>query len=264
MTKRVTPGFTLIELLTVVAVIAVLAAIAVPNFLEAQVRAKVARTHADMAAVSSALRSYYADHNRYPANNPHLRRFLQAAVHVEQPDALSLPTPPDEPVSWTSDDPDRTMRPGLASLGYPEWERIIRRGHSFRYPILPTSGHDLRVLTTPVAYCGRSLPLDPFHDNRDMPFTYVNLADLQTTAGETGPGGRLRRYVLLSYGPDNDSSRPRFNPARGPFLPYDPTNGTVSHGEIVLFGDHSTHARPDDLKPVMPPSSQPADPFGGW
>ncbi|MCC5878251.1 MAG: prepilin-type N-terminal cleavage/methylation domain-containing protein, partial [Candidatus Sumerlaeia bacterium] len=59
-------GFTLIELLIVVAIIAILAAIAVPNFLEAQVRSKVSRTLADMRTVVTALESYAVDHNRYP------------------------------------------------------------------------------------------------------------------------------------------------------------------------------------------------------
>jgi general secretion pathway protein G len=59
-------GFTLIELLIVVAIIAILAAIAVPNFLEAQVRSKVSRQLANMRTVTTALESYYVDNNRYP------------------------------------------------------------------------------------------------------------------------------------------------------------------------------------------------------
>lgn len=59
-------GFTLIELLIVVAIIGILAAIAVPNFLNAQVRAKVARAHADMQSLSTAFESYSIDHNAYP------------------------------------------------------------------------------------------------------------------------------------------------------------------------------------------------------
>ena len=59
-------GFTLIELLIVVAIIAILAAIAVPNFLEAQTRAKVSRCKADMASVATAIESYCVDNAHYP------------------------------------------------------------------------------------------------------------------------------------------------------------------------------------------------------
>jgi len=60
-------GFTLIELLIVVAIIAILAAIAVPNFLEAQVRSKVSRVRSDQRSLATALESYYVDNNNYPA-----------------------------------------------------------------------------------------------------------------------------------------------------------------------------------------------------
>ncbi|HPB32086.1 MAG TPA: prepilin-type N-terminal cleavage/methylation domain-containing protein [Candidatus Sumerlaeota bacterium] len=62
-------GFTLIELLIVVAIIAILAAIAVPNFLEAQIRGKFARAVSDMRTLATAVESYAVDHNRYPPNN---------------------------------------------------------------------------------------------------------------------------------------------------------------------------------------------------
>ena len=50
-------AFTLIELLIVVAIIAILAAIAVPNFLEAQVRAKISRVKADQRTASVGIES---------------------------------------------------------------------------------------------------------------------------------------------------------------------------------------------------------------
>ena len=59
-------AFTLIELLIVVAIIAILAAIAVPNFLEAQVRSKVSRARADIRSLATGLEAYRTDHNRYP------------------------------------------------------------------------------------------------------------------------------------------------------------------------------------------------------
>ena len=59
-------GFTLIELLIVVAIIAILASIAVPNFLEAQARAKIARAEADMRTIATALEAYRTDNSGYP------------------------------------------------------------------------------------------------------------------------------------------------------------------------------------------------------
>ncbi len=59
-------AFTLIELLIVVAIIGILAAIAVPNFLNAQIRAKVARAEADQRSIGTALEAYQLDNNAYP------------------------------------------------------------------------------------------------------------------------------------------------------------------------------------------------------
>jgi type II secretion system protein G len=59
-------GFTLIELLIVIAIIAILALIAIPNFLEAQVRARVSRVHSDMRALGTAVEAYTVDNQRAP------------------------------------------------------------------------------------------------------------------------------------------------------------------------------------------------------
>ena len=64
--RRYHGAFTLIELLIVVAIIGILAAIAVPNFLNAQVRAKIARVHADERSFATAMEMYYIDNNAYP------------------------------------------------------------------------------------------------------------------------------------------------------------------------------------------------------
>ncbi len=59
-------AFTLIELLIVIAIILILISIALPNFLEAQLRAKVARAAGDIKSISFAIESYNLDRKTYP------------------------------------------------------------------------------------------------------------------------------------------------------------------------------------------------------
>jgi len=64
--KTTSLGFTLIELLIVVAIIAILAAIAVPNFLEAQVRSKVSRAKSDLRSIATGMEAYALEYHAYP------------------------------------------------------------------------------------------------------------------------------------------------------------------------------------------------------
>jgi prepilin-type N-terminal cleavage/methylation domain-containing protein len=66
MSPSIRRAFTLIELLIVVAIIAILAAIAVPNFLEAQMRSKISRVKNDLRTIATGLEAYRVDYNKPP------------------------------------------------------------------------------------------------------------------------------------------------------------------------------------------------------
>ncbi|NUN96222.1 MAG: prepilin-type N-terminal cleavage/methylation domain-containing protein [Candidatus Omnitrophica bacterium] len=61
-------GFTMMELATVGLIISILMAIALPNFLEAQIRARVTAAISDMATISAAIEEYYLSYRAYPPN----------------------------------------------------------------------------------------------------------------------------------------------------------------------------------------------------
>jgi hypothetical protein len=90
----------LIELLIVIAIILILIAIALPNFLDAQARAKVTKTEGDMKAMETALEAYRIDWKKY---------FTTWQIH-----RLTTPT------KYLTELPEDPFGPIIASdVGYP-------------------------------------------------------------------------------------------------------------------------------------------------
>lgn len=124
--KHCTRGFTLIELLIVVAIIGILAAIAVPNFLNAQIRAKVSAAESDMRNLGVALESYRLDNNVYPnttVNGVQLTRFTRL-VKLTTPIAYMGSLPADKFIKLGIDEtnPDPV-------LTYPYWDPKFADGY---------------------------------------------------------------------------------------------------------------------------------------
>ena len=113
-------AFTLIELLIVVAIIAILAAIAVPNFLEAQVRAKTSRVRSDMRTVAVAMESYRLDNT---AHAPHDRHFGTGTLRINPVAKGQYPlTTPVAYITTTPQDPFFNGRDDLATWGGPVFD----------------------------------------------------------------------------------------------------------------------------------------------
>ena len=71
--RKEAKGFSLIELLIVMAIIAILAAIAIPNLLTAQTKAKVSKALAESKLIVTQTQLYQADKNLYPGSVDDLR-----------------------------------------------------------------------------------------------------------------------------------------------------------------------------------------------
>ena len=188
-------AFTLIELLIVVAIIAILALIAVPNFLEAQTRAKVTRVKADFRAMATGLEAYRTDNQSYPT-------------------------------------------------GWP----------AYRTPF------SLVPLTTPIAYLSSAYSKDPFKpnpsNNREGDYIYFSYEydsfwRFIINGGSSGsypgalpstqtPWRQFTGWSVTSWGPDRAQQAIEWlvYHREDQYRVYDPTNGTISEGDIGYFGGH--------------------------
>jgi prepilin-type N-terminal cleavage/methylation domain-containing protein len=206
-------AFTLIELLIVVAIIAILAAIAVPNFLEAQTRSKVSRTKADMRSITTGLESYAVDHNKYPIylnsadpEYPTYNRTAVSAARYEHKVPFLITTP----IAYMTSLPNDVFERVLSS------ETGENTKHTFHY----SNDQDYT-----------SDPNGGANSKEFAPVRYLYTQVVQPGASAYATGSAV--WVMLSHGPDRDDDNP--DDGRTPCA-YDPTNGTVSDGDIYCFG----------------------------
>ena len=225
--KDIAKGFTLIELLIVVAIIAILAAIAVPNFLEAQVRSKVSRTKSDQRTMATGLEAYYVDNNSYPQCNSRgtaLRYTLNATA----------------PLNTGAEE---------------NWEILERLSSPIAYLTTGTFADPFLIKTRKSAASSAAMvaaPVSRVTPDTDIVArlnTYIYQSVSPTQRATVVAGGfepnrvKASGWFLHSVGPDSNyynlggvlaNERTKED---GPILLiYDPTNGTVSEGSVWRTG----------------------------
>lgn len=154
-------AFSLVELLVVVGILAILASIGINNMLEASVRSKVAAAKNNLRVVSGALEAFAVDYNRYPYEG-----------YLTESDPFGI----------------------LAS-------------------------RQLRMLTTPVAYCSSLAFHDPFG-----PLKAYNLESIVSL--------RCKNTIVFSH--KNDLPIPEIiNPEQSIFYYYYPYFSELIHNSLL-------------------------------
>jgi prepilin-type N-terminal cleavage/methylation domain-containing protein len=197
-------GFTLIELLIVVAIIAILAAIAIPNFLAAQTRSKVSGVMKEQQTINTGLEAYQVDNTAYPMSSNSIYTGSYGRLDVCRLARLAQLT---TPIAYLTRVPmdvfnikgNSTTLPGLENMTG-SWDRA--------YPYW-----EPKVFNAYKA--------NPAYDNM-----FTEVPDERNKIG---------RWALMSFGPDQNYSV-TLGTWPGKILFYDPTNGTVTNGDVWRFG----------------------------
>ena len=203
-------GFTLIELLIVIAIILILISIALPNFLEAQVRAKVANARGEVRSLMIATEMYKNDWGgREPKTNMTASSGTYSSWWGFTSTLLTTPnkyiaTVPFEPFSDTE---TLTAWKGMGGAeGDPPYT-VVRDTMMIKlqWPVGATVSNNAKVQ----AAAGGPVPISR------------QFYDANCKAG----------YFYYSSGPERVDGTVWGNPQF-----YSPTNGTSSFGDIYEFG----------------------------
>ncbi len=201
-------AFTLIELLIVVAIIGILAAIAVPNFLNAQIRARIARVESDHKSLSLAIESYRIDNNQ-PPHSPPLGGIYKYSFafryHPLTTPVAYLNGVPDDPF------PHRSAQELDRSIDY----RTVAGGAAYGY----------------------------FRADFSGPGGQYNFGTHKWMVSSSGPDGELQYF---SYYPQDETEGTELCAVCNISAPgvklfatrYDPSNGLQSAGEIIRWSGH--------------------------
>ena len=189
-------GFTLIELLIVVAILAILTAVAIPNFLEAQTRSRVSRARSDLRTFATAIETYAVDHNFYPPSQ----------TFVAPQDLAVLSTPIAYLSSADLRDPFATPR-----INVPSGETDnFTRGYAY---VAYNTGSRFYEFEPPACSA--------------VPYRGWSVASQGPNQTLDGAGSLVFRTCPLAPQSFLEDLAGRI---------YDPTNGTVSRGDIIRFG----------------------------
>lgn len=218
-------AFTLIELLIVVAIISILAAIAIPNYLDAQVRSRVSAAKANMRTVATKIEMYQVDWGKYPAG------FSMFFAYPKIPSgSLGFPSYPLTYGDLVVGDLYLEGSEGSSSQNLDPFHKLAKTAQS-----TSSMGH--------LVYMNHRFMVDLMH----QPGSYWDYRDPcnwtigQEMAGEwslhsIGPVQR-EYYICKIKGPDFEVEACEAPSAEGEhekkfFWEYDPTNGTISDGYV--------------------------------
>lgn len=203
-------AFTLIELLIVVAIIAILAAIAVPNFLEAQTRAKVSRIKADMHSVTIALESYAVDNN---SKYPYLKGYKILGHSQWDRGSFGAAVDLSTPIAYLSS----------VMVNDPFYQKKLYYAYGIDTATINTTTLSICINYVNVWLCRQLNNYKPVKD-RAAWFLLSMGPDQVRGPNPWGPGA----FNVGSYATSNLDPAKRFDQCN-----YDASNGTVSGGDIV-------------------------------